>query len=196
MSNTRSRQSLDDLPLELLSQIFVVLGSKLRKPSSKKMYEARGDPQVYRTACIDMFKGMGPKNLKVDLFIRTCALQNNIEAMFIQAILCDECFYYDNFNLGMTFLRQLEDEDYLEAIYLLGMIYISIGPHQCDEGLQLLDAYSGWVVLDDGEYTGVVDSDKELLLAVDVLMLFIDLQRITSHSNVKTHTILLNVHWQ
>ncbi|CAI9265874.1 unnamed protein product [Lactuca saligna] len=69
----------------------------------------------------------------------------------------DECFYYGNFDLGMTLLRQAVDEDHLEAIYLLGMIYISRGPHQCDE------------VPDDGEYTGVVDSAKELLRAVDVV---------------------------
>nr|KAJ0219948.1 hypothetical protein LSAT_V11C200063560 [Lactuca sativa] len=112
-----------------------------------------------------MFEGMGPKNLKVDLFIRTYALHNNIEAMFRQGI----CFYYDNFDLGMTLLRQAADEDHLEAIYLLGMIYISRGPHQCDEGLQLLDAYFGWAVPDDGEYTGVVDSAKELLQVVDVV---------------------------
>nr|KAJ0185302.1 hypothetical protein LSAT_V11C900455480 [Lactuca sativa] len=127
MSNTTSRRSLDDLPLEILSRIFVVLGSK-------KMYEAGGDPQVYRTACIDMFEGMGPKNLKVDFVIRTCALHNNIEAMFRQGIVCVvSCFYYDNFNLRLTLLRQATDEDHLEAIYFLGMIYISRGPHQCDE---------------------------------------------------------------
>nr|KAJ0215342.1 hypothetical protein LSAT_V11C300142270 [Lactuca sativa] len=120
MSNTRSRRSLDDLPLELLSQILVVLGSE-----SAKMYEAGGDPQVYGTPCIHMFEGMGPKNLKAGLFIRTCALHNNIEAMFIQGIVCDELFYYGNFDLGMTLLRQAADEDHLEAIYLLGMIYIS-----------------------------------------------------------------------
>ena len=52
------------------------------------MYEAGGDPQVFRTACLDMIEGMGPKNLKADLFIRTCALHNNIEAMFRQGIVC------------------------------------------------------------------------------------------------------------
>nr|KAJ0217146.1 hypothetical protein LSAT_V11C300142260 [Lactuca sativa] len=36
-------------------------------------------------------------------------------------------------------------------------------------GLQLLDAYFGWAVPDDGEYTGVVDSAKELLQAVVVV---------------------------
>nr|KAJ0211040.1 hypothetical protein LSAT_V11C400176620 [Lactuca sativa] len=87
-----------------------------------KMYEVGGDPQVFRTACIDMIEGMRPKNLNADLFIRICALHNNIE-----------CFYYDNFDLGLTLLRQVAYEDHLEAIYLLGMIYISRGPHQCDE---------------------------------------------------------------
>ncbi|CAI9297737.1 unnamed protein product [Lactuca saligna] len=58
---------------------------------------------------------------------------------------------------GLTLLRQAVDEDHLEAIYLLGMIYISRGPHQCDE------------VPDDGEYTSVVDSVKELLRAIDVV---------------------------
>nr|KAJ0228459.1 hypothetical protein LSAT_V11C100049140 [Lactuca sativa] len=131
------------------------------------MYEAGGDPQVYRTTCIDMFEGMGPKTLKVDSFIRTCALHNNIEAIYRQGIICDECFYYGNFVLGLTSLRKVADEDHLEAIYFLGMIYISRGHHQCDQGLQLLDGYFGWAVPDDGEYTGVVDSAKELLRAID-----------------------------
>ncbi|CAI9269108.1 unnamed protein product [Lactuca saligna] len=82
---------------------------------------------------------------------------------------CDECFYYDNFDLGLTLLRQAVDEDHLEEIYLLGMIYISRGPHQCDEGLQLLDAYFGWAVPDDGEYTDAVDSAKVFLWVVDVV---------------------------
>nr|KAJ0228050.1 hypothetical protein LSAT_V11C100036140 [Lactuca sativa] len=159
MSNTRSHRSLDDLPQELLSRIFVVLGSE----SAKDIVSARlwGDPQVYKTTCIDMFEGMGPKNLKADLFIRTCALHNNIEV--------DECFYDDNFCLGMTLLRQAADEEHLDAIYFLAMIYISRGPHQCDEGLLLLDAYFGWAVPDDGEYTGVVDSANELVPAVDIV---------------------------
>ncbi|XP_023759352.1 uncharacterized protein LOC111907778 [Lactuca sativa] len=167
MSNTRSHYSLDDLAQEILSRIFVVLGAESAKDivsarlSSNKMYEAGGDPQVYRTTCMDMFEGMGPKNLKADLFIRTCALHNNIEAIFRQGI--DECFCYGNFGLGLTLLRQVAYEDHLEAIYLLGIIHISRGPHLCDEGLQLLDAYFGWAVLDDGEYMGVVDSAKELL---------------------------------
>ncbi|CAI9261633.1 unnamed protein product [Lactuca saligna] len=129
--------------------------------SSKKMYEVRSDPQVYRTSCINMFEGMGPKTLKADSFIHTCALHNNIEAMYRQG-------NYGNFDLGLTLLRKA-DEDHLEAIYLLGMIYISRGPHQCDEGLQLLDTYFGWAVPDDREYTGVVDSAKELLWAIDVV---------------------------
>nr|KAJ0197773.1 hypothetical protein LSAT_V11C700367750 [Lactuca sativa] len=95
---------------------------------------------------------MGPKNLNVDSFICTCALHNNIEAMFRQGI-----------------LYVISNEEHIEAIYLLGMIYISRGPHQCDQGLQLLDTYFGWVVPDDGEFTGVVNSDKELLWAVDVV---------------------------
>nr|KAJ0221975.1 hypothetical protein LSAT_V11C200060100 [Lactuca sativa] len=132
-----------------------------------KMYEAEGDPQVYITSCIDMFEGMGPKTLKDDSFIRICALHNNIKAMYRPGI--DKCFYYDNYDLGLTLLRKATDEDHLEAIYLLGMIYISRGSHQCDEGLQLLDAYFGWAVPDDGEYTGVVDSAKELLWAIDVV---------------------------
>ncbi|CAI9278459.1 unnamed protein product [Lactuca saligna] len=170
MSNTRSFRSLDDLPLELLSRISVVLGSESAKDIVLKDFG--GDPQVYRTTCIDMFEGMGPKNLEANLFIRTCALHNNIEAMFRQGIICvvsDDCFYYDNFDFGMTLLRQATNEDHLEAIYLLGMIYISRGPHQRDKGLQLLDAYFGWVVSDDGECTGVVDRAKELLQAVDVV---------------------------
>nr|KAJ0184839.1 hypothetical protein LSAT_V11C900487260 [Lactuca sativa] len=36
-------------------------------------------------------------------------------------------------------------------------------------GLQLLDAYFGWAVPDDGEYMGVVDNAKELLWAVNVV---------------------------
>nr|KAJ0190689.1 hypothetical protein LSAT_V11C800440590 [Lactuca sativa] len=138
MSNTRSRRSLNDLPLEILSRIFVVLGSK-------KIYEVGDDPQVFRTACVDMIEGMSPKNQNVDSFICTCALHNNIEAI------------------------EAANEDHLEAIYFLGMVYISRGPHQCDKGLQLLDAYIDWAISDDGEYTGVVDSAKELLRAVDVV---------------------------
>nr|KAJ0210964.1 hypothetical protein LSAT_V11C400159320 [Lactuca sativa] len=117
MLNTRSRYSLDDLPLEILSRIFVVLGTESAKDiifarlRSKKMYEAGGDRQVFRTTCIDMFEAMGPKILKVDLFICTCALHNNIEVMFRQGI----------------------------------------------------------VFSDDGEYTSVVDSAKELLWTVDVV---------------------------
>ncbi|CAI9302586.1 unnamed protein product [Lactuca saligna] len=89
--------------------------------------------------------------------------QGQLDAIF------EECFYYGHFDLGLSLLRQVANEDHLEAIYLLGMICISRGPHQCDEGLQLLDTYFGWVVPDDGEYTGVVDSAKELLQAVDVV---------------------------
>ena len=37
----------------------------------------------------------------------------------------------------MTLLRQAADEDHLETIYFLGMIYISRGPHQCDEGMYI-----------------------------------------------------------
>nr|KAJ0191976.1 hypothetical protein LSAT_V11C800446410 [Lactuca sativa] len=110
------------------------------------MYEAEGDPQVFRTTCIDMIEGMGPK---------------------IRMLIDDECFYYGNFDLGLSLLRQAVNEDHLEAVYLLGMIYISREPHKCDEGLQLLDAYFSRAVLNDGEYTGVVDSAKELLRVVD-----------------------------
>nr|KAJ0218283.1 hypothetical protein LSAT_V11C300154370 [Lactuca sativa] len=160
MSINRSRCKLDDLPLEILSQIFALLGSK-------KIYEAGGDSQVFTTTCIDMIEGMGPKYLNDHSFIRTCALLNNIVVMFRQGIAC--CFYYGNFVLRLSLLRQAANEDHIEAIYLLGMIYISRGPHQCDEGLQLLDADFGWAIPDDGEYTGVVDSAKELLWAVDVV---------------------------
>nr|KAJ0210422.1 hypothetical protein LSAT_V11C400171400 [Lactuca sativa] len=89
---------------------------------------------------------------------------------------------------GMTLLRQAADEDHLEAIYLLGMIYISRGPHQCDEGLQLLHAYFRWAVSDDGEYTGVVDSAKELLQAVDVVHI-LTTNNITFHCEDPRHSI-------
>nr|KAJ0192333.1 hypothetical protein LSAT_V11C800438950 [Lactuca sativa] len=69
----------------------------------------------------------------------------------------DECFYYGNFDLGLSLLRQVANEDHLETIYILGMICISRRSHQCDE------------VPDDGEYTGIVDSAKELLRAIDVV---------------------------
>ncbi|CAI9289375.1 unnamed protein product [Lactuca saligna] len=59
--------------------------------------------------------------------------------------------------LNNAYHRAKVDEDHLEAIYFLGMIYISRGPHQCDE------------FPDNGEYTGVVDGAKELLQAVDVV---------------------------
>nr|KAJ0221772.1 hypothetical protein LSAT_V11C200073300 [Lactuca sativa] len=132
MSNTRSCRSLDDLPIEILSRMIVIVGSKYVKDiistrlCLKKMYEVGGDPQ-------------------------------------------DECFCNGNFDVGMTLLRQAANEDHFEAIYLIGMIYISRRPPQCDQGLQLLDAYFGWAVLNNGEYTGVVDSAKELLRTIDVV---------------------------
>nr|KAJ0214570.1 hypothetical protein LSAT_V11C400168410 [Lactuca sativa] len=103
----------------------------------------------------------------VDSFICTCALHNNIESMFRLGI--EECFYYGHFDLGLSLLKKAANKDHLEAIYLLRMIYISRGPHQCDQGLQLLDTYFGWAIPDDGKYVGVVDSAKELLWAVDVV---------------------------
>nr|KAJ0221637.1 hypothetical protein LSAT_V11C200066310 [Lactuca sativa] len=81
------------------------------------MYEAGGDPQMYRTTCIGMFEGMSPKNMKADLFIRTCALIITLKPC-LDKELYDECFYYGNFDLEMTLLRQAADEDHLEAIYL------------------------------------------------------------------------------
>nr|KAJ0211987.1 hypothetical protein LSAT_V11C400196440 [Lactuca sativa] len=88
MSNSISCHSLDDLPIETLSRI---IGQNLRKTSSLQdfMYEAGGgggDPQVFRTTSLHMIEGMGPKYLNADLFIRTCALHNNIEAMFRQGM--------------------------------------------------------------------------------------------------------------
>nr|KAJ0212822.1 hypothetical protein LSAT_V11C400191410 [Lactuca sativa] len=110
MSNTRSCCLLYDLPLEILSRIIVVLGCM----------KQGGDPQVFITASLDMIEGMNTKYLNVDLFICTCALHNNIEAMFKQGM--DEYFYNGNLDVGLTLLRQAADEDHLEAIYLLGMI--------------------------------------------------------------------------
>nr|KAJ0212814.1 hypothetical protein LSAT_V11C400182260 [Lactuca sativa] len=97
-----------------------------------------------------MIEGMGPKHLNVDLFIRTCAMHNSIEAMFRQG--AEECLRNGNFDVGMDL-----------------MIYISRGPPQCDQGLQLLDAYFGWTVPDHGEYTSVVDSARDLLKTFDVV---------------------------
>nr|KAJ0215915.1 hypothetical protein LSAT_V11C300137610 [Lactuca sativa] len=131
------------------------------------MYAAGGDPQVFRTSSLHMIEGMGPKYLNADLFIRTCALHNNIEFVFRQGM--DECFCNGNFEVGVALSKEAADGDHFEAICLLGMIYILRGPPQCDQGLQLLDAYFGWAVPDNGEYTGVVDSAKELLRTVDVV---------------------------
>nr|KAJ0224426.1 hypothetical protein LSAT_V11C100003910 [Lactuca sativa] len=71
MSNTSCR-SLDDLPIEILSRVNVIVGG--------------GDPQVFRTASLHMTEGIGPNYLNADLFIRTCALHINIEAMFRQGM--------------------------------------------------------------------------------------------------------------
>nr|KAJ0220367.1 hypothetical protein LSAT_V11C200067960 [Lactuca sativa] len=98
------------------------------------MYEAGVDPQLFRTTSLHMIEGTGPKYLNANLFIRTCALHNNIEAMFSQGM----CFCNDNFDVRMTLLRQAANEDHFEAIYLLGMIYISRGPPQCDQDMYAL----------------------------------------------------------
>nr|KAJ0204270.1 hypothetical protein LSAT_V11C500286680 [Lactuca sativa] len=156
--NASSIQNVSNLPDEILSRITVVLGSEYAKD----------------VISMHMIEGMGPKHRNVDLFIRTCAAHNNIVAMFIQG--AEKCLCNGNFDVGMTLLRQLAYEDHLEAIYLLGTIYISTGPPLCDQGVQLLHAYFCWAVLDHGEYIGVVDSVRQ----------------ITSHSNVKRHLILLN----
>nr|KAJ0193232.1 hypothetical protein LSAT_V11C800418600 [Lactuca sativa] len=135
MSNTRSCHLLDDLPLEILSPIFVVLGAK----STKYIVSAR-----LQTTCIDMFEGMGPKNLKADLFIRTCGLHNNIEVMFRQGIV---------YNYLMPILAG--------QFRLMGSTRV--------------------LLIVPKSYCGL-------------LMLFIELQRMTSHSNVNTHIILLKGH--
>nr|KAJ0201765.1 hypothetical protein LSAT_V11C600321320 [Lactuca sativa] len=56
-----------------------------------------------------------------------------------------ECFCNENFEVGVALLKEF------------------------GASLQLLDAYFSWVVPDNREYTGVVDSAKELLRTVDVV---------------------------
>nr|KAJ0197269.1 hypothetical protein LSAT_V11C700367820 [Lactuca sativa] len=145
MLNTRSCCSLNDIPIENLIQIIVIVGSESAKDIistrlwSKKMHEAGGDPQVFRTTSLHIIEGIA-------------------------------------------------DEDHFEAIYLLGMIYISRGPPQCNQGLQLLDAYFGWAVLNNGDYTGVVDSAKELSWSVDVVQI-LTTKNITFQCEEANHSV-------
>nr|KAJ0203077.1 hypothetical protein LSAT_V11C500239500 [Lactuca sativa] len=106
MSNTRSRHSLDDLPLEILSRLFVLLGLESAKDivstrlCSKKMYDA------------------GVYNYLMHMLARQFRMMGSTRLLIVPKSCC--------------------------------------GP----------------------------------------LMLFIDLQRITSHCNVNTHVILLKGHLQ
>nr|KAJ0192872.1 hypothetical protein LSAT_V11C800418290 [Lactuca sativa] len=160
MSNTRSCSSLDDLPIEILSRIILMLGSK-------KMYAVRGDPQVFRTASLHMIKGI---------------VHNNIDAMFLDKE------------------REAAYEDHFEAICLLAMIYIPRGSPQCDQGLQLLDAYFGWAVPGHGEYIGVIDSARDLLNTFDVVHI-LKTNKITfqceeaRHSDMKRMRIHKGIAW-
>nr|KAJ0186560.1 hypothetical protein LSAT_V11C900491870 [Lactuca sativa] len=127
MLNTRCCSSLDDLPIEILTQIIVMLGSK-------KMYAAEEECDVFKQASLDMFEGMDPKDLKDDVFTHKCATHKNVEAIVISLnIGVEECFGKGNFDLEMSLLGDAGDKDHLEAIYFLGMIRISRGPPRCDE---------------------------------------------------------------
>nr|KAJ0214010.1 hypothetical protein LSAT_V11C400214800 [Lactuca sativa] len=106
---------------------------------SKKMYVVGGDPQVFRIISLHMIEGMGPKHLNAELFICACAVHNNIEAMFRQG--AEECLCNGNFDVGMTLLRKATDADQFEAIYFLGMIYISRGTPQYDQGMYGIYVY-------------------------------------------------------
>nr|KAJ0205569.1 hypothetical protein LSAT_V11C500261310 [Lactuca sativa] len=128
MLNTACCGSWDDLPIELLSRIIVI---------SKKIYVVGGDHEVFRTTSLDMIEGMSPKHRNSVVFIRICAKHNNIEAIYRQGVAVDEY--------------------HLEAIYLIGMIYISRGPPQCDEDLQLLVGYFGREFNDYGDFLMNVD---------------------------------------
>nr|KAJ0204223.1 hypothetical protein LSAT_V11C500255190 [Lactuca sativa] len=128
--------------------------------------------RLCKTACIDMFEGMSPKNLKADIFICTCALHNNIEA------------------------RQAVDEDHLKVIYLDGMIYNSRGLHQCDEVVLCCIIFTvvyNYLMPIWAKQFRMMGSTRVFLIAPKscsgLLTLFIDLQRITSHSNVKIHSV-------
>nr|KAJ0200118.1 hypothetical protein LSAT_V11C600335730 [Lactuca sativa] len=108
MSNTRSRRSAFESDI---SSIRVII-CKIHRLYKTLMYEAGGDPQVYKTACIDMFEGMGTENLKANLFIRTCALHNNIEAMFRHGIVCVDPLILPTHSVkGALAIGHEEDED-------------------------------------------------------------------------------------
>nr|KAJ0208670.1 hypothetical protein LSAT_V11C400208090 [Lactuca sativa] len=151
----------------------------LTKHQLMKMYKVRGDPQVFRATSLLMIDGISSKHHNADLFIRTCAVHNNIKTMFKQG--GEECLCNGNFAIGMTFLRQVAEEDHIETIYLLGMIYIS-------RGLQLLDAYFGWAVPDHGEYIGVVDSAKDLLKTFTVVYI-VTTNNITFQCEEELHSV-------
>nr|KAJ0205236.1 hypothetical protein LSAT_V11C500244430 [Lactuca sativa] len=120
MSNTRCCSSLDDLPVEILTRIIVMLGSK-------KMYVAGEESEVFKEASLHMVEGICPKELKVDLFIYKCSSHKNVDFMYRQGVVCEKCFCNEHFDLGMSLLHDVGDKDHLEAIYLLGMICISRG---------------------------------------------------------------------
>nr|KAJ0213390.1 hypothetical protein LSAT_V11C400181490 [Lactuca sativa] len=80
-----------------------------------------------------------------------------------------ECFYMDNFDLGMSLLRDVGDTYHLEEIDLLGMIRVSRWPPGCDERKQLLDEHIGWCGPYIGEYTVYAYGALEFLWNVDVV---------------------------
>nr|KAJ0216826.1 hypothetical protein LSAT_V11C300136450 [Lactuca sativa] len=116
ISNTRIFHLLDDLPIEIFSRIIVIAGLESAKDSISRrlcVYKilkfkedvcSGGDPQVFRTTSLHMIEVMGPKHPNVDLFIRTCAFHNNIEAMFRQGMV--ECFSNGNFEVGVPLLKE------------------------------------------------------------------------------------------
>nr|KAJ0187230.1 hypothetical protein LSAT_V11C900489720 [Lactuca sativa] len=139
MSNTRCCNSLDDLLVEILTQIIVLLGLESAKDiistriCSKKMYSTGEESEVFKEASLEMFQGMGRKDLKADVFIHKCAAHKYPDVMSRQR--AEECFCNDNFDFGMSLLGETADEHRLEAIYLLGMIRISRGPSESDGGM-------------------------------------------------------------
>ncbi|CAI9277008.1 unnamed protein product [Lactuca saligna] len=154
-------KSLTHMPFEVMEKIIVDLAKisvveAIRMKSVCKFFnEAGKTDEVYKHMELDGLRFCGWSDQKHAVVKKRIEMRNpNI--LFRNGL--DECFDYHNFDLGLTLLRQAAYEDHLEAIYLLGMVYISRVHHQCDE------------VPNDGEYTGVVDSAKDLLRAVDVVL--------------------------
>ncbi|CAI9285092.1 unnamed protein product [Lactuca saligna] len=91
-------------------------------------------------------------------------------------------FFLETEHEGKTMLEEASALGHLDSTFVPGMMLMAEGRYRKQEaldmlnnayrranGLKLRDAYFGWAVLDDGEYTGVVDRTKELLRDVGVV---------------------------